>query len=103
MKSAEIIVKYIIKCVVKCFIFLVLRSFSGIWRYPIGFAAGWALGEFVVAWRTRYLAERDAVLRQYVQLHPDDFKPISNSIGYLKNVFQVCTIIHFISISLFSL
>lgn len=55
----------------------------GYWRYPIGFAVGWAVGEFVVAWRQRYLAERDAVFRQYVQLHPDDFKPISK----LKFVF----------------
>lgn len=30
-------------------------------------------GKSVDGWRNTYLAERDAVLRHYIELHPEDF------------------------------
>ena len=30
-------------------------------------------GKTVDGWRNEHLAERDAVLRHYIQLHPEDF------------------------------
>lgn len=34
---------------------------------------GIAGGKIVDGWRNDHLAERDAVLRHYIQLHPEDF------------------------------
>ncbi|KAG5886428.1 hypothetical protein JTB14_035720 [Gonioctena quinquepunctata] len=47
--------------------------FSGIQKH-IGVAAGAAgIGKIIDDYRNQYLADRDAVLRHYVQLHPEDF------------------------------
>jgi len=35
--------------------------------------AGGFIGKTVDGWRDDYLAERDAVLRHYIELHPEDF------------------------------
>lgn len=53
-------------------------SFSyilGAYWYPIGFVAGFFVGQTILNWRRNYWADRDAVLRHYVQLHPEDFPP----------------------------
>lgn len=36
-------------------------------------AAGALIGKTIDGWRNDHMAERDAVLRRYVELHPDDF------------------------------
>ncbi|XP_028168904.1 NADH dehydrogenase [ubiquinone] 1 subunit C2 [Ostrinia nubilalis] len=47
--------------------------FSGIQKHIIG-VAGWvAVLSYVQKKRDAYLAEKDAVLRHYVELHPEDF------------------------------
>lgn len=35
------------------------------------------LGKYLDEYRDDYLAERDAVFRHYIELHPDDFPPFS--------------------------
>lgn len=43
-------------------------------------------GKTVDGWRNEHLAERDAVLRHYVQLHPEDFPdPGKVSIIWISN------------------
>lgn len=43
--------------------------------YPIYFALGATTAHFFLQYRKNYWAERDAVMRHYVQLHPEDFAP----------------------------
>lgn len=43
--------------------------------YPIYFALGATTAHFFLQYRKNYWAERDAVMRHYVQLHPEDFPP----------------------------
>ncbi|KAH8411950.1 hypothetical protein KR222_003558 [Zaprionus bogoriensis] len=47
--------------------------FSGIQKHILFTAAGGAIGSFLDKKRDDYAAKRDAVLRHYVELHPDDF------------------------------
>lgn len=49
--------------------------FSGAYRYPIYFAVGAFVGQMWINNRQNYWADRDAVLRHYIQLHPEDFPP----------------------------
>lgn len=51
---------------------------SGIHMYPIFFVGGYTLGHFFYQYRMNYFAERDAVFRHYVELHPEDFPPPGN-------------------------
>lgn len=46
--------------------------------YPIYFAAGFTFGHFFMQYRKNYWAERDAVFRHYIELHPEDFQPPGN-------------------------
>ncbi|KAL4702272.1 hypothetical protein ACJJTC_018586 [Scirpophaga incertulas] len=47
--------------------------FSGIQKHVVG-VAGWiGVLTFVQNKRNNYLAEKDAVLRHYIELHPEDF------------------------------
>lgn len=46
--------------------------------YPIYFGLGFTFGHFFYQYRMNYFAERDAVFRHYVQLHPEDFPPPGN-------------------------
>ncbi|XP_055297017.1 NADH dehydrogenase [ubiquinone] 1 subunit C2 [Sitodiplosis mosellana] len=48
---------------------------AGAYLYPIYFAVGAFVGQSILNWRRNYWADRDAVLRHYVQLHPEDFPP----------------------------
>ncbi|CAH0560131.1 unnamed protein product [Brassicogethes aeneus] len=47
--------------------------FSGIQWHIIGGAAGVGIGWKMDEIRNRYLADRDAVYRHYITLHPEDF------------------------------
>uniref|UniRef100_U5EFI4 NADH dehydrogenase [ubiquinone] 1 subunit C2 n=1 Tax=Corethrella appendiculata TaxID=1370023 RepID=U5EFI4_9DIPT len=47
--------------------------FSGIQKHIIATLVVGYTGKTVDGWRNEYLAERDAVLRHYVELHPEDF------------------------------
>ncbi|GLV40033.1 NADH dehydrogenase (ubiquinone) B14.5 B subunit [Carabus blaptoides fortunei] len=47
--------------------------FSGIQKHVVMSGVGAIIGQYVDGHRNAYLAERDAVLRRYVELHPDDF------------------------------
>lgn len=47
--------------------------FTGIQKHIAATAIGAVAGNFVEERRLNYLAERDAVLRNYIELHPDDF------------------------------
>ncbi|KAK5644167.1 hypothetical protein RI129_008012 [Pyrocoelia pectoralis] len=49
---------------------------SGIQRHIVFTIAGGFFGKYVDDYRTDYLAERDAVLRDYIRLHCDDFPEI---------------------------
>lgn len=50
-----------------------LFKLSGIQKHLIATSAGLVIGKVVDGWRNDYLAERDAVLRHYIELHPEDF------------------------------
>lgn len=41
-------------------------------------AAGGFLGKTLEGWRNDHMAERDAILRHYVELHPEDFPDPGN-------------------------
>lgn len=43
--------------------------------YPICFVVGYGIGQAFLTHRQNYWAERDAVFRHYIQLHPEDFVP----------------------------
>lgn len=43
--------------------------------YGVWFVVGWTATHFVRNWRASLAAERDAVMRHYIQLHPEDFIP----------------------------
>ncbi|ALC38573.1 CG12400 [Drosophila busckii] len=47
--------------------------FSGIQKHIAFAGIGFGAGVFIDQKRNEYLAKRDAVLRHYVELHPDDF------------------------------
>lgn len=49
-------------------------SILGIQKHILATLAGAAVGQFVDQKRNDYLAERDAVLRHYIELHPEDFQ-----------------------------
>lgn len=46
---------------------------AGLQKHVLMTGGGGYIGHIVDQYRTAYLAERDAVLRHYIQLHPDDF------------------------------
>lgn len=50
----------------------------GIQMYPIYFVAAFTAGNFFLEYRRNYWAERDAVLRHYIELHPEDFPAPGN-------------------------
>ncbi|XP_041987385.1 NADH dehydrogenase [ubiquinone] 1 subunit C2 [Aricia agestis] len=56
--------------------------FSGIQKHIAGVAV-WTIGlNYVQNKRNEYLAEKDAVLRHYIELHPEDFpEPERKKIG----------------------
>ncbi|CAO1434853.1 unnamed protein product [Diamesa serratosioi] len=47
--------------------------FSGVQKHMLAATLGVVGGKTVDGWRNEHLAERDAVLRHYIQLHPEDF------------------------------
>ncbi|KAJ9578410.1 hypothetical protein L9F63_005368 [Diploptera punctata] len=46
---------------------------SGVQQYAIGAGLGGGLGYYIDQKRNRNLAERDAILRHYLEMHPEDF------------------------------
>lgn len=48
--------------------------------YPIYFVAAAAASQLFLNYRKNYYAERDAVYRHYVELHPEDFPPPGNDL-----------------------
>ena len=50
-----------------------LMLFQGIQKHIIYSMIGGGLGKTIDGWRNDHLAERDAVLRHYVETHPEDF------------------------------
>lgn len=48
-------------------------ALSGIQKHLIATSLGAVGGQLIEDRRLDYLAERDAVLRNYIELHPDDF------------------------------
>lgn len=53
----------------------VRASVSGLPRYVFVTGAFAVAGKYLNDFRNQYLAERDAVFRHYVSLHPEDFPP----------------------------
>ncbi|XP_044743236.1 NADH dehydrogenase [ubiquinone] 1 subunit C2 [Chrysoperla carnea] len=47
--------------------------FSGVQKHVLASTIGVVLGKIVDQKRNEYLSERDAVLRHYIELHPEDF------------------------------
>ncbi|EAT42520.1 AAEL005946-PA [Aedes aegypti] len=47
--------------------------FSGIQKHVVAAVGLGALALTMDKWRTQYFAEKDATLRHYVELHPEDF------------------------------
>ncbi|CAG9820139.1 unnamed protein product [Phaedon cochleariae] len=60
--------------------------FSGIQKH-IGLSAALAgIGTYVDGYRNQYLADRDAIYRHYIQLHPEDFPPFERK--KFKDLFE---------------
>ncbi|XP_067626069.1 NADH dehydrogenase [ubiquinone] 1 subunit C2 [Eurosta solidaginis] len=51
-------------------------AFSGIQTHLLFSAIGGGLGYYFDNSRNEYFAKRDAVLKHYIELHPDDFPPM---------------------------
>ncbi|KAJ8919287.1 hypothetical protein NQ315_003871 [Exocentrus adspersus] len=49
--------------------------FSGIQKHIIAAIAGAGIGKILENYNISHAAERDAVMRHYIQLHPEDFPP----------------------------
>lgn len=47
----------------------------GLHLYPIAIGLGAYGCQLWMNYRENYYAERDAIMRHYIQLHPDDFQP----------------------------
>ncbi|XP_066146615.1 NADH dehydrogenase [ubiquinone] 1 subunit C2 [Euwallacea fornicatus] len=60
--------------------------FSGIQKHVLGTVIGVAVGLYIQKKAAESAAERDAIFRHYVQLHPDDFPPYERKL--YKDVFQ---------------
>lgn len=62
--------------------------FTGIHKHAIG-VLGWvSLLTYVQNKRDAYLAEKDAVLRHYVELHKEDFTIPGISLFFLNNMYN---------------
>lgn len=57
---------------------------SGIQKHIIAAVAGAGVGKVMDDYRNEYYADRDAVLRHYVQLHPEDFPPYGKKLFIAK-------------------
>lgn len=49
------------------------QNISGIQKHLIATSLGAVGGQWIEERRLNYLAEKDAVLRHYIELHPEDF------------------------------
>ncbi|KAJ8944026.1 hypothetical protein NQ318_021742 [Aromia moschata] len=49
--------------------------FSGIQKHIIASLGFAGIGKVIDDYRSQYLADRDAIFRHYIQLHPEDFPP----------------------------
>lgn len=50
-----------------------ITNLLGMQVHALATLAGAGIGRTLDNWRNDYLAEKDAVLRHYIELHPDDF------------------------------
>lgn len=64
---------------------LIAVCFLGLQRHAIFTTLGVVTGSVLERWRNEHLAERDAVLRHYVQLHPEDFPNPGNCLYFISN------------------
>ncbi|XP_072376169.1 NADH dehydrogenase [ubiquinone] 1 subunit C2 [Diabrotica undecimpunctata] len=60
--------------------------FSGIQKHILVAGVCGGIGKIVDDYRNKYLADRDAVLRHYIELHPEDFPPFERK--QYKDVFD---------------
>ncbi|XP_075224961.1 NADH dehydrogenase (ubiquinone) B14.5 B subunit [Lycorma delicatula] len=60
--------------------------YSGIHRHAIWTILAAVAGKFLTDRREAYFAERDAIFRNYIELHPEDFPTPERR--YLKDVFE---------------
>lgn len=79
-------------------------SISGLHKHSVCFIGGYTLGplgHFFYEYRMNSFAQRDAVFHHYVELHPEDFPPLSNAsvqmnsvsinVFFLFNVHKKCS------------
>jgi NADH dehydrogenase (ubiquinone) 1 subunit C2 len=52
---------------------MLILMFSGIQTHILTGIGGFLAGYYIDQYRNQYLAERDAVLRNYLERHPEDF------------------------------
>lgn len=65
---------------------------AGIHMFGVWFAVGWTVTHFVQKWRQGLAAERDAVMRHYIQTHPEDFispRELNLPISHQNNNFII--------------
>ncbi|XP_066252083.1 NADH dehydrogenase [ubiquinone] 1 subunit C2 [Euwallacea similis] len=60
--------------------------FSGIQKHILATVIGVAVGLFIQKKTDEKTAERDAIFRHYIELHPEDFPPYERKL--YKDVFQ---------------
>ncbi|KAF8764595.1 NADH dehydrogenase [ubiquinone] 1 subunit C2-like [Argiope bruennichi] len=66
--------------------YVIRRPFySGIQRHFIGAALGYAVGYYIDRYLQNRYAQRDAVIKHYIELHPEDF--VENKRKY-KEIFE---------------
>lgn len=64
--------------------------FLGVQFHVLATVVGAGIGQYLENYRNEYFAEREAVFRHYVQLHPEDFPPFSKWFfwwKYINNCF----------------
>ncbi|XP_076351849.1 NADH dehydrogenase (ubiquinone) B14.5 B subunit [Tachypleus tridentatus] len=61
-------------------------AISGIQKHIISLGVGGVLGEMFYHYQKRINAERDAIIRHYIQLHPEDFPELEPK--KYKDVFE---------------
>ncbi|GIY46492.1 NADH dehydrogenase 1 subunit C2 [Caerostris darwini] len=59
--------------------------YAGIHRHLFGFIVGFVAGQYVEKYTQNRFAERDAVIKHYIELHPEDF--VENKRKY-KEIFE---------------
>lgn len=63
--------------------------FAGIQKHVVVTALATGFGKVVGNWYNQYMADRDSILRHYIELHPEDF-PTPGKLSYSSADYSIC-------------